>query len=1140
MNCLKFRWLFNLVCWTNLYCMSAYEELIDQIDAFIRKYYRNQMLKGALLMVGVFLVSLLLVSGIEFVGQLNRYVRAVLFFTFLGLNLVILTKYIVIPLMRFFSFGKRINHLQAAQIIGRFFPQINDRLLNTLQLQSISDVGNIEIIRASVQQRVKALSVFSFTDAIQLSENWKYVKILSPVFLLVLGLSVFIPEYFTEGTARVVQYDKDFVPEAPFDFVLLNDQLITDEGSNFELKLSLNGNELPQQVFVNTERGRFLMKANSKSERIFWLEGLNKDESFFFEANGFESEVFRLQVLPRTSIGMVKAELVFPSYLNRNPEVIRNVGDLVVPEGTEVKATFVAKNTDKVTVQGNGTSKTFEKNQFDLQFKSMSSFVYDLALSNEVTKQVDSAAFEVDVVKDEFPSILVEESQDSLKTGVFYFSGRVGDDHGLKRLNFIYSILAKDGEKRDVVLPVTQVSGVDQRFEFAVDFNREKLSLNDKVEYSFRVYDNDGVNGSKSTSSQKFTYQLPGLKDLLEKRKDDQESINQNMNDLLNQSQDLKKDLERLKKESMNVKNESWKTKNELNRIQNKQEELNRSFEQVKSKMDESVQQKDKLSPMDEELLRKQEEVERLLEELMDDEMRELLKKLEELLEKQDKESFNRELDKLDNKAEEQSKQLDRSLEMLKKLQVNEKIDDVEKKLEELAKAQDELKTETIDKRLSDEELLNKQDDINKEFEEVLKDLEEIKELNEDLNRPMDIGDQKELKEQIQKDLNDAKEELGKGKNNKAGEEQKQSAEGMKQMAQELNQMQEEANAQQDGEDLEMLKRILKNLMTLSFDQEENMQQFASVLDTDPAYQKYAKKQIKIIGNTKEVADSLEALAKRQPKIASFIDGELQAIEDNHALTVEGIDEHKRRDIGIHQQYVMTSYNNLALLLNESLESLQNQMKNSKPGEGSCNKPGGKGRPKPGEGMGTKDMKQMLKDQLESLEKGMGKGPKPGEGDSPGKNGKPGNQGEGGSMGLSSQGLAKMAAEQRVIRERLEQLRKELNKDGKGRGNELNPLIDELEKQEEDLINRRINRDMINRQKEIMTRLLESEKALMERGFEEKRESKSGKDVLDGNLIRFDEYNKEKLRQIELLKSVDPGLKKYYKDKTNDYFNLSY
>lgn len=70
-----------------------------------------------------------------------------------------------------------------------------------------------------------------------------------------------------------------------------------------------------------------------------------------------------------------------------------------------------------------------------------------------------------------------------------------------------------------------------------------------------------------------------------------------------------------------------------------------------------------------------------------------------------------------------------------------------------------------------------------------------------------------------------------------------------------------------------------------------------------------------------------------------------------------------------------------------------------------------------------------------------------------------------------------------------------------------------------------------------MTLLLESEKAIRERGFEEKRESNEGKNQNNGNLIRFDQYNKEKLKQIELLRTVDPIYNKYYKDKANQYFN---
>jgi hypothetical protein len=59
----------------------------------------------------------------------------------------------------------------------------------------------------------------------------------------------------------------------------------------------------------------------------------------------------------------------------------------------------------------------------------------------------------------------------------------------------------------------------------------------------------------------------------------------------------------------------------------------------------------------------------------------------------------------------------------------------------------------------------------------------------------------------------------------------------------------------------------------------------------------------------------------------------------------------------------------------------------------------------------------------------------------------------------------------------------------------------------------------------------------MERGFDNKRESKEGKTFENGNQIQFDEYTKQKLQQIEMLKAIDPIYEKYYKDKAYEYFN---
>jgi hypothetical protein len=910
-------------------------------------------------------------------------------------------------------------------------------------------------------------------------------------------------------------------------------KLTVEEGQDAEVELLLKGSALPENVYLISENGKFLMQRVSKNGFKGIIRKPKYSSTFYFSANEYNSQHYELKVIGKSLIGKLEAKLIYPAYLGKSSETIQNSGDLTVPEGTQIAWSVLTKNTKRVEVNFNGKKQLFTDEGFKLTRKISDNSQLKFNLWNSFNNKIDSSKNSITVIKDGFPSVEVQEFKDSVADGVRYFSGQVGDDYGLKSLYFVYKVIPENGNSRDQKMLVRPVSGTQLSFDFAVDFRREKVKLKDKIEYYFVVSDNDGVNGSKSSRSQTYTYQLPTLDELVEKRDEDQEKTKQDLNDLLKKTNQFQKNVEKLKKEALNSKSSDWNKMNQVNQLQEEQKNLIESLEQIKNEMSQSTEEKNQLSEMDKSLLEKQEMIEKLLDQLMDDELKKLLEDLEKLLEKNDKENIKEKMEALDQSTEDMKKQLDRSLEMLKKLQVNEKIDDIEKQLKELAKQQEELKKQIDTKKLSEEKAVDRQEEINKKFDELKDDLKQLNELNKALDKPMELGDTQEQENNISDDLKDSKESLQEGKDKKASQSQKSAAEKMEKLAEQLDQQQQKSNKQQQEEDMDALRNILESLMTLSFDQEEVMSRMGRVSTADPAYRKYGRRQRRIIDDTKIVKDSLLALAKRQPKIASFIDKELNLIETNHQASIEDIDDHRKKDLSKHQQLVMTSYNNLALLLNEALQSMQSQMQSQSPGSGSCNNPGGKGRPKAGSSMSTGDMKEMLKKQLEQMQKG----PNPGgnkEGNQLGS--KPGENGQN-MLGLGNKQIAKMAAEQTAIRQRLEQLKNDLNKEGQGLGNKLNPLIKELEEQEKDLINRNINKEMLNRQRDIMTRLLESEKALMERGFEEKRESKSGKDENYGNKIRFDEYNKQKLKQVELLKSADPFYKKYYKDKANQFFN---
>lgn len=1115
--------------------MSSFDQLLNQIDAFIRKYYKNELLKGLILVIGVFLLSFLTVVSLEYFGRFNSIIRAFLFFTFVGLNVFLFANYFVRPLAKLFSFGKRISRYQASVIIGKFFPTISDRLLNTLQLNDelrINNHANYELIRASVQQRSQSLSAIPFVNGIDLKKNMKYARYVLPVLILFLAISFFFPSLVKQGTTRVVNYNMEFKPEAPFQFVLKSDLDAIQEGDDFPVELSLKGTAIPDKVYLVSERGKFLMNKTSKVNSFFVLKRLKESTGFYFEANGFQSEVHHLIVNPKSAIGKFEAYLDYPAYVGKKDELVQNVGDLTLPEGTKVQYRLAAKNISTIDFIWNQKEhNSFKQEGFKFSKTFYETTALSVKLTNNKSSYIDSLNYSISVIPDMSPSIEVEEEIDTISDALRFFSGSVADDYGLSSLYFVYTIISKNGQKKDFKVKLKQPVGVTQPFTHAVDFRREELNVEDRIEYYFMVYDNDEIHGSKATKSKTFEYKLPSLEELNDKRDEANENSKDQLNQLIKKSQDFQKSVQKLKKEMLNSKSSDWNQQNQIQQLKEQQNSLQQDLEQLQMQMQESLDEKQQLTEMDQELLEKQELLQDLLDKVMDDELKQLLEKLEEMMKKQQNNS-EQQLEKLDMKSEDMKKQLDRSLEMLKRMQVNEKIEDIVKELKELSKEQEALKNKVEENKIDTKAAEKKQDQINQKFEELKKELDKLKELNEDLKSPMNLGNQEELKKEISDEQKAAKENLSQNKEKKASQNQSKSAKKMEQMATEIETLQQQANKQQEEEDMNALRNILESLMILSFAQEDVMNKFAKVKDKDPYYNRLGKNQRKIVDDTKIVEDSLNAIAMRQPKIASFINKELNDINTNFKLGLENIDEHRRKELGANLQYIMTGFNNLALMLNESLQQMQQQMQQQKDGSGSCNKPGGKGS-KPSDSE-SQDMKQLLKKQLEKMQKGQQEGgQKPGN--KPGQ--KPGEQGQN-MLGLGNKEIAKMAAEQTAIRQRLEQLRNELNKEGKGKGNQLNPLINELEQQERDLINKQFSKDIIKRQKDILTRLLESEKALMERGFEEKRESKSGKNEKYSNQNRIDEYNNQKLKQVELLRSVDPVFKKYYKDKASEYFNV--
>lgn len=1104
--------------------------LLHKLDEFIRKYYLNKLIRGTLLTTGLLLAFFLAFVSLEYFGHFGVTGRTIFFYTLLGVSGLAIARWVAEPVIRLWHIRPGISYDEAATIVGAHFSTIEDRLLNTLQLQRAAESSNSELLLASIDQRIGELKPIPFTTAIDLKENKQFLRYaLPPVLLLMLILVVF-PSLLTEGTRRIVNHRTAFENLAPFLFNIQNEELSTIELQDFELVVSLDGKEVPNDLYVEMDGKRALMNKLSAAKFSFVFHQPREDVDFRLSGNGFNSAEHLLKVLPKPSVVGFDVALEFPKYIGRTNENRQNSGDLLVPEGTRVNWNFETAKTIGLSMVLDNEPRMLNRvsdNNFTFSEQFKKSAAYTIVGSNEYMNSGDSLRYTVTVVPDLYPSISVTGVEDSLNPKRLYFNGQVKDDYGFSSLVFKYKRLNETGSQTDEseqLLSVSKNQKSETFFHFW-DLTQIGLEPGDAVEYYFEVWDNDGVNGSKSSRSEKSTYRVATMNELAAENDLKSEKLKEEISESLKMAEEMKKNLADLQKDLVNKKNLDWEDKEKMKEMLQMQKSLQKKMEDIQQKSEQKNSKMNEMMEFDPKLVEKQEQLEKLFEEVMSDDMKKLFDEMERLMDEMTKEKAQELLEDIELTNEDLEKELDRSLELFKQLEFEQKLEQTMERLEELANDQEQLSEETKEKTAENEELSEKQEKLNEEFEKIKDDLADLEKKNEELEKPNDMEDFKNEEESVSENQKESKEQLDQNQNKKASESQKKASEQMKNMAQKMGNMMMQMQAQGQEEDLEALRQIVENLLTLSFDQEQLIGNLKTTNQNDPKYTDLAREQLKLKDDSKLIEDSLYALSKRVPQIETIVNREIRSVNGNMKKSIEKMADRKTPEALSRQQFALTSLNNLALLLSETVQQMQAAAAQAS-GSGSCNKPGGKGS-KPSAGAMRKLQEQMNK-QLEDMKKGMQPGgKKPGE--------KPGMTP--GSKGMSKQ-MAQMAAQQEALRNMAREYESQLKKGegGKGGSGEMKKLQELMEQTETDLVNKMITQETLNRQQEILTRLLEAESAEREREQEQRRESKEAKNEDYGNPEIFFEYIRQKNNETELLRTVPPNLNPFYREKVDEYF----
>ena len=1120
--------------------MESFKKVEQKLHQFTRKYYTSELIKGGILFHSFGLIYFFFTLYLEYFLWLKPPVKTILFWLFLAIELFFLIRYIGIPIFKLIGLKKGITDVQSSKIIGAFFPEVQDKLINVLQLKQTNNQS--DLLLASIHQKSIELQPILFRKAVDYKKNIKYLKYAVFPFLI-WGVTLFLGTdgELKKSLERFVNHRTTYIPPAPFTFYLDNSSLKVVQGKSLSILIKTKGNVSPSEAKIHYESQQYYLQNNKNGTFSFTFYDVQKPVTFFIESNKVQSKNYTIDLLYSPTINNISLDLVYPKYIRKKNEKLTSSGNITVPEGTHILWNVYANQADSISFIEQDKIDYFNRiseKYFKYSKKIKKGINYTISSSNKYLKDYERLQFYVDVVKDEFPKITVQtnNSLSSLEPGLF--AGQISDDYGIKQFQVVYYDEKTPRSQKKLDLPITTNNLQTFFYQFPDGLTLDKGK---NYEFFFQVSDNDAVNGSKKAKSEIFNLRNKTSLELRQELFQEQRNtINTIENALINQ-QTYQKNIERVQNDLQLKKKPSWNDKIKFQKLADRQNKYNKMMQRQTDRL---IKNLDEKQADGKRLQNKKEDLKKRIEELKKTQKQQkLLNEIQKLAAKLNKEDLLKKAKEFAQQNKQQDRSLERILELTKRFYVEQKTMQIAQKIDNLSKTQKELANKKDASLIEQKEIKQKFNEIKEEFNELYKD-------NEKLKDPMDLPDVEDQKEEVNSELKKTEDMFSKESPLEINKHQNRAAKKMKEMSIKMQKKMMEMQGDSIEENMDNLRKILDNLVIFSFKQEQLMNIFDVISTSHPDFGKDLKKQNQLKTYFEHIDDSLYVLSMRMPKISAKIKEDISATFYNLDQSLENFTENRFSNGVSNQRYVMTAVNNLA----DYLSNILNNMKNS------MSMKIGKGKKGKGSGFSLPDLIKKQGELSKKMSKGTKKGQEPGDGKkgskgtkgdaqgksqgkSQGKANKDGinNQENGNSDGgktddLDGQ-LYEIYKQQSLLRQELQNQIKNSFNGSLNNNSEARKALKTMEELENEILEKGFNPGTFQKMQNLNYQLLKLEKAALKQGMDKKRKSSSNSSEYQNNAIKAINLNKQFYNQIEILNRQSLPLQQNYKKKVKAYFS---
>jgi hypothetical protein len=1072
------------------------------------------------LLTGIFIFSILTISLplLESVFWFTSPVRRVLIFLYLLSGLVILNCCLVIPVLAFFNPRKPPDD-DLAKMVGQTFPQIRDRLVNALQIVRDHDRhrdGTSEPLAES------SLSiVHEVTEKLDYRESAKKIRLseLSRPFAIVLSVAIILAIVAAKplqmASRRLLHPYTRFDKPLPFSWKVHPGNIRIIQGDSLTLSITITGERPESVALLTVESNRPPLTVPLSPPFIHYIASVGQSFQYQWTADDFVSPLYHIEVLRRPVIRQFQVTVTPPVYSGLSDQILEpNIGDIRALAGS--KAQILISASDHLKGAG-------------LFFKNHSPRPMDLTSPNCARSQwliagpdeyyiaiqdtqnlwnIDPIHYSVKIIPDLNPIARITNpgkdtdlnEQMRLDLGL-----EAEDDYGFLKTQIIYWI-RRGGDLLSSIqdtfsIPLT-IEPSKRRIVTRYNWNLDSLGLlpQDVISYLYEVWDNDRFSGPKRGRSESYQARFPSMLEIFEDVTKMQNQQMDSLQDILAEGSDLQDKLNELTEDIKANREIPWEEKRKLAEAIQNQMEMAKTLEQLNKQIEEMTEKLQSNDLISEETLDKYRQLQELFDEIATPELQEAMQKLRESLEEMDQEALRRAAENLEIDQQMLMKSLDRTIALLQRIQIEQKIDEMIRRAEDLNERQqsvnERLGPSASSTGLADDEfeLSNDARSFEKEMDNLSNSLNEIPKMPvEEMQSLLDSLDRQNIPEHMQKMGDDiAQNQIQSAIQN--GQEITQNLSSMSESLQQLKQsMQNTANQQAR----DALQRNAFQVLQLSQGQENLMRQISQggVSGSEAARQQSA-----MLNSVRQLSDSLYQLSTQMMMMSPQLG---QSLGRAFAHMQNAVNEMQQPggNAGQEQSQAMGALNETAAQLLDMLNDMQG---------------GGMG------GLGMDFMTQlgnMSEEQLvlnKKLSDLMGQG----------------------SLSMQQQAaMSRLAAEQRAIQSRMEQLMRDYGERSDVAGR-LGDLIESMETVVQDIVDNRVSQKTIKRQEAILSRMLEAQRSMHERDFSRTRRAKTGQDILRKSPAALNTDRSRLKEQLlrDILRLNDAGYTQDYQELIRQYF----